>query len=114
MPDSSATSVRTVKDRPTPFVGVAAEVEMAKIRVGVRKIQKGTGYEVDLGRDDPAIEVMQLWVEIDGHRIDAGESSLLGVEYSADPKATGVVTVRFASGGFETVDHREPPPGAES
>ena len=91
---------------------------MSVVRVGVKRIVKGTGYQAETV-GDPGVELQQMWVEVDGVRI-AGDS-LLGVRYGflrdIDPFATGksdgdyqnaVVIVLFSE-GFSSVDHRELP-----
>lgn len=108
---------------------------MAKVRVGVTKIKPGTGFEAEEG--EGGVEVFQHWVEIDGHRFTTADTGLMEVSYGLgeirDPAAErrrivdaleageepperpltqaleGIVTIRMACHGFETVDHREPP-----
>lgn len=91
---------------------------MSVVRVGVKRITKNAGFEVDkIG--DPGVELFQEWVEIDGKRI--GDGSLMGVRYGTlrdiDPLATGresgeyqnAVVIVLLSDSFSSVDHREPP-----
>lgn len=108
---------------------------MATVRVGVERIKKGTGYQVEAPGDD-GVEVFQKWVEIDGTRFMTDEVGLLDVSYALGQsdllrdsggdlildqqgRATrehpnnlmGEITIRFNSSGFSTVDHRVPPRG---
>lgn len=86
---------------------------MAVVRVGVKRIKKGTGYETDeVG--EAGIELQQHWVELNGLRLDGYDYSLVRVEYDAgeDPTNTvAAVRVHMNCEGFSTVDYREPAPG---
>lgn len=88
---------------------------MARVRVGVKRIENGC--EVREVGDEATAEIHQMWVEINGRRFDAGELGLMEVTYgsrSADDKpGVGYILLRLMSGGFETVDHRTPALGAE-
>lgn len=95
---------------------------MATVRVGVKRVVKGTGYQpTEIG--EPGIEYTQQWVEINGHRFSTDELALLGVEYGIDINRVekpdpdveydqfgpGTIVIRLQSEGFETVDWREEP-----
>lgn len=85
---------------------------MAKVRVGVRRIQKGAGYEAERVGDQ-GLELYQSWVEINGRRFDAKDVALLDVSYRMFPPGhhdapQGEIIIRLVSEGFETVDEREP------
>jgi hypothetical protein len=90
--------------------GLAGAVDkenlMAKVRVGVKRVAKG--FEV-AEPGEAGIEMFQQWVEIDGHRIYTEDLKLDEVAYGLSMDKIGMVTLRFACEGFETVDHREPP-----
>lgn len=86
---------------------------MAVVRVGVKRIGRGTGYDVEkVG--DPGVEIKQLWVELNGHRLDGEELGLVRVDYApggGDDVGTHMaeVFICVACEGFATVDHREEP-----
>lgn len=84
---------------------------MAKVRVGVKRVNPETGAEVETVGED-GIEVYQHWVEIDGVRLDGMAIGLLGVDYKLGDKMIGEITIRLSSRGIETVDHREVTIGA--
>jgi hypothetical protein len=87
---------------------------MATIRVGTKHIGRGTGYEADVGAE--GVEVFQMWVELNGARLDIG-NDLLGVDYVFDnDKSSGyaVIRLQLSTGGFSTVDHREESPALGS
>jgi hypothetical protein len=83
---------------------------MATIRVGTKHIGRGTGFEVE--PDEEGVEIFQMWVELNGVRLETG-SDLLGVDYvfnNENMAGVAVIRLQLSTGGFSTVDHREPAP----
>lgn len=79
---------------------------MAKVRVGVKRVNPNTGEEVaTIGEE--GIEVQQHWVEINGLRLDAEEIGLMTAGYTLGSTNVGEITIKLSCRGFETVDHRE-------
>lgn len=79
---------------------------MATVRVGTRRIVRGTGFEEEhVGK--PGIEVTQQWLELNGVRIDGHALGLVSVHYKGGG-GEGVITIELACEGFTTADHREP------
>jgi hypothetical protein len=81
---------------------------MAKIRVGVKRLEHGMEVEEPGQR---GVEVFQMWIEIDGVRFLTEDTGLMECSYGIDREfGMGFITVRVPSHGFETVDHRVDPP----
>ncbi len=85
---------------------------MATVRVGVKRVVKGTGFPTEVG--EPGIEYTQQWIEINGMRLDGERLGLLRVDYVPAPPGespgqhAAEVVIRLSCEGFATEDYRLP------